>query len=535
MHPAKATIVEDLQAKLNSSPFLFVADYTGLKVGQFAELRNRLWTAGARCHVVKNTFLRRAAKEAGLARNHRPEGPDGDHHRRQGCRRRRESSEDLHRRIQEAGSQERRRGSARGHHGADQDDRRSAFPRSAARHPPRRAQRSRQQAGPRAQRTRFRARPCAQGQGRTGTACPPRKFPPRKRRRHPPNPPKKPRRLPHNLTAGLRPRRSRSLFESDANRRRSEGGIPNPFNPGFGWRRNSGVEFGARDQTNQHQWFLVGSVASDLKSPEASGGDDTATRKEKAELKEEANAALTASASVSPEALISLRNMADTNTLVDTLSGLTVLEVADLVKKLEEKWGVSAAAPVAAAAGRWRRRRRRSGRGKDRLRRHPQGNRREQDRRHQGSPRLRRRPRPRRSQGARGRRSERPSRRASPRQKPKRSRKRSKRLAPRSRSSNSAPKHSRAFRQAKYLLAERRFVFDIARSQSARFPPRGFRLDQKIRNPNESGGFYVRPPFSGDCASAPRPRGPISRITLSHAAARERTRRRQVQIPRIYV
>jgi len=35
-------------------------------VSQFAELRNRLWGAGARCHVVKNTFLRRAAKEAGL-------------------------------------------------------------------------------------------------------------------------------------------------------------------------------------------------------------------------------------------------------------------------------------------------------------------------------------------------------------------------------------------------------------------------------------------------------------------------------------
>jgi large subunit ribosomal protein L7/L12 len=42
--------------------------------------------------------------------------------------------------------------------------------------------------------------------------------------------------------------------------------------------------------------------------------------------------------------------MADTNTLVETLSGLTVLEVADLVKQLETKWGVSAAAPVAAAA-----------------------------------------------------------------------------------------------------------------------------------------------------------------------------------------
>lgn len=42
--------------------------------------------------------------------------------------------------------------------------------------------------------------------------------------------------------------------------------------------------------------------------------------------------------------------MADINTLVDQLSGLTVLEVADLVKQLEEKWGVSAAAPVAMAA-----------------------------------------------------------------------------------------------------------------------------------------------------------------------------------------
>ena len=37
--------------------------------------------------------------------------------------------------------------------------------------------------------------------------------------------------------------------------------------------------------------------------------------------------------------------------LVDDLSGLTVLEAADLAKLLEEKWGVSAAAPVAMAAG----------------------------------------------------------------------------------------------------------------------------------------------------------------------------------------
>jgi large subunit ribosomal protein L7/L12 len=42
--------------------------------------------------------------------------------------------------------------------------------------------------------------------------------------------------------------------------------------------------------------------------------------------------------------------MADIAKIVDDLSGLTVLEVADLVKQLEEKWGVSAAAPVAVAA-----------------------------------------------------------------------------------------------------------------------------------------------------------------------------------------
>jgi large subunit ribosomal protein L7/L12 len=42
--------------------------------------------------------------------------------------------------------------------------------------------------------------------------------------------------------------------------------------------------------------------------------------------------------------------MADLEKLVEQLSALSVLEAADLVKKLEEKWGVSAAAPVAMAA-----------------------------------------------------------------------------------------------------------------------------------------------------------------------------------------
>ena len=65
-------------------------------------------------------------------------------------------------------------------------------------------------------------------------------------------------------------------------------------------------------------------VAAVLNSPEASGGDDTDKK--------------------------TYNTMADINSLVESLSGLTVLEVADLVKQLETKWGVSAAAPVAVAA-----------------------------------------------------------------------------------------------------------------------------------------------------------------------------------------
>ncbi len=42
--------------------------------------------------------------------------------------------------------------------------------------------------------------------------------------------------------------------------------------------------------------------------------------------------------------------MADLNKIIEDLSALTVLEAAELAKMLEEKWGVSAAAPVAVAA-----------------------------------------------------------------------------------------------------------------------------------------------------------------------------------------
>ncbi len=42
--------------------------------------------------------------------------------------------------------------------------------------------------------------------------------------------------------------------------------------------------------------------------------------------------------------------MADLNSIVESLSGLTIMEAAELAKLLETKWGVSAAAPVAAVA-----------------------------------------------------------------------------------------------------------------------------------------------------------------------------------------
>src|SRR6267142_840940 len=42
--------------------------------------------------------------------------------------------------------------------------------------------------------------------------------------------------------------------------------------------------------------------------------------------------------------------MADLNTIAEELSSLTVMQAAELVKMLEQKWGVSAAAPVAGGA-----------------------------------------------------------------------------------------------------------------------------------------------------------------------------------------
>jgi large subunit ribosomal protein L10 len=66
MRPEKAIIVSDVQEKLQKSPFLLIADYSGMQVKHFELLRTRLSGVGAEVHVVKNTFIKRAIKELGL-------------------------------------------------------------------------------------------------------------------------------------------------------------------------------------------------------------------------------------------------------------------------------------------------------------------------------------------------------------------------------------------------------------------------------------------------------------------------------------
>lgn len=69
MKEVKQVIIDELLVKINESPFLLVADYGGMTVPQFEELRARLKENGARFQVAKNTFVKRAADSA--------EYPDG--------------------------------------------------------------------------------------------------------------------------------------------------------------------------------------------------------------------------------------------------------------------------------------------------------------------------------------------------------------------------------------------------------------------------------------------------------------------------
>jgi len=66
MRAEKKFITDEIKSQVDSSPYLIVTDYTGLKVAQFNDLRSRLRTAGSQVRVVKNTFLARVLKDAGL-------------------------------------------------------------------------------------------------------------------------------------------------------------------------------------------------------------------------------------------------------------------------------------------------------------------------------------------------------------------------------------------------------------------------------------------------------------------------------------
>lgn len=66
MRPEKTIIVDDIRGKLKASPYLLIVDYSGMKVPHFETLRTRLGEAGAKMNVVRNTFLRIAAKDLSM-------------------------------------------------------------------------------------------------------------------------------------------------------------------------------------------------------------------------------------------------------------------------------------------------------------------------------------------------------------------------------------------------------------------------------------------------------------------------------------
>lgn len=62
----KAAIVTEIAGELKSATAVVVVDYLGLTVEEVTSLRKELRDAGVKMQVIKNTLLRRAAKEAGI-------------------------------------------------------------------------------------------------------------------------------------------------------------------------------------------------------------------------------------------------------------------------------------------------------------------------------------------------------------------------------------------------------------------------------------------------------------------------------------
>ncbi|MEI8351418.1 MAG: 50S ribosomal protein L10 [bacterium] len=65
MRPEKQAIFEEINSQISGSSFVIVAEYRGLKVEQFSDLRRQLHKVGAKIQVVKNRFLRVMTRDKG--------------------------------------------------------------------------------------------------------------------------------------------------------------------------------------------------------------------------------------------------------------------------------------------------------------------------------------------------------------------------------------------------------------------------------------------------------------------------------------
>lgn len=65
MRPEKQAIFEEINSQISGSSFVIVAEYRGMKVEQFSDLRRQLRKAGAKMQVVKNRFLRVMTRDKG--------------------------------------------------------------------------------------------------------------------------------------------------------------------------------------------------------------------------------------------------------------------------------------------------------------------------------------------------------------------------------------------------------------------------------------------------------------------------------------
>jgi large subunit ribosomal protein L10 len=66
MRPEKQFLLDEVHQQVKGSPYLLLVDFTGLNVSQATELRARLAKSNAEFHIVKNSLLKLAAKEAGI-------------------------------------------------------------------------------------------------------------------------------------------------------------------------------------------------------------------------------------------------------------------------------------------------------------------------------------------------------------------------------------------------------------------------------------------------------------------------------------